>query len=150
MLLDLDGRSILTRDLSAPCRCDQAKRRLEKRVASDLFRFRKTKQPEFHRGAAAAKANRHATIRKQIGNRRLLGNRQRVMQVQANDGSAQMNAFRLAREMESQKQGAGKMPEMRVCVMLREPRVLKSQLISHSRLLGDRLVDFKRRRGCRT
>jgi len=69
-------------------------------MAFFITRLFQTEKRKFFRRAAAAKTWCQAAIAQKIRDRYLLGDIKRVMQIQTDDGAAEMDLFRASRKME--------------------------------------------------
>src|SRR5262245_42456824 len=123
-------------DPPTPCCANDPKRLLEATMTRLLVGLREAEKPELFRRAAAPESDGHAAARQHIGHGNLLGNVERVMQIEADDRRPQPDVPRLAGKVKRKEERRGQMPFMRVRMMLGEPGVVSPELVSQADQVG--------------
>src|SRR5690242_8218250 len=93
---NLESSANFAIDVATPGGLDQAQRRLKMIVPLALFRHGKSEERKLLRRASAAKPDRHPPACQEIGRGGLLGNIERMMQIQTDDCSAEADLFCLS------------------------------------------------------
>ncbi len=114
-------------------------------MALGILRDREPEKVEFFRRAAAAEPENAAPSHKQVGNRTLLGDSQRVMEVETDDRGPQPNPAQLPGQVQSEQERRGQMPLMNVCVMLGKPGVVEAEPIGQLGLCDYFRINLSRR-----
>src|SRR5262249_11430937 len=103
------------------------------------------KEAELFGRAAAAKSDCGPTLCEQVRDRDLLGHIERMMKVEADDGGSELDLPGLTSQVERKQQRCGKMPVVRMGMMLRKPGILHTKLIGQSHEVRHVVEDLGRR-----
>ena len=131
--------------VSAPCRANDPQCLLKAGVALVFIRLGEAEQAELLGRAAAAESDRHSPSRQQVRDRHLLGDVERMVQVETDDRGAQADALGLTGQVQREEQGRGQVPVVRMGVMLGKPGVLHAKLIGQPDQVRHFVKDRRRR-----
>src|SRR5262249_40835680 len=115
--------------LLIPRRANDPERFFKARMALVLSRYRQAEIAKLLGRAPAAEPEGRSLAHQEIGDGHLLGDVERVMEVQADDRRAQADPLGHSCKMEGEEQWRRQMPMMRVSVVLRKPGVRHTQAI---------------------
>ena len=114
-------------------------------MALEFAGLGESEQAEFFGCAPAAEADGHPALGQQVSDRHLLGDIERMVQVETDDRRPEADALGLAGQVQSKQQRCGQVPLMCVAVVLREPRIMHTELIGETDQVGHFVKN--RRRG---